>query len=197
MRPLDVSMMLETLSLEPPNQTSASRKTSSAWTAERLVVEQHVYVARLVARLLGWPSDVDDVVQEVFLAATKNLPRFREEAKVETWLGRIAINAVRTHQRKVTLGLGLLKKVMAWTREANPKPSLAEQDEAAQSVRRSVQRLGQKDRELMVLHYLEERSVDEITELLGIKKNAVEVRLTRARAKLKTLLTEQGMDHAG
>jgi len=49
----------------------------------------------------------------------------------------------------------------------------------------------------MVLHYLEERSVDEITELLGIKKNAVEVRLTRARAKLKTLLTEQGMDHAG
>ena len=67
---------------------------------ESLVSLYQGRIARLAYRLLGWSGDVDDVVQEVFLAALRNAGSFRGEASLWTWLTRITLNRCRTHQRR-------------------------------------------------------------------------------------------------
>ena len=55
-------------------------------------------ITRLANRLLAWPGDVDDVVQNVFLAAFLNLKKFRSQCSLTTWLFTITINKCRTHR---------------------------------------------------------------------------------------------------
>src|SRR5687767_15254679 len=78
------------------------------------VVEQHqANVARLARRLLGWTganNDVDDVVQDVFLAVLKGLPRFRGHSTLSTWITRITINACRSHRRRRIVRLAFLDR---------------------------------------------------------------------------------------
>src|SRR5436853_632286 len=156
---------------------------------EAVVAMHRPRIARLVYRLLGWPADVDDMVQEVFLAALLKCRKFRGESALATWLTVIALNKCRTHRR------GLLSR---WRtlRRASRRPvklesaadAAAMADDTLAQVREAIARLAARDREVIVLHYLEDRGVSEMTELLRIKQNAVEVRLHRARQRLKKLL---------
>ena len=63
---------------------------------EQLVKNYQSYVSVLVYRLLGWSPDVEDTVQEVFLAAFNNLRKFRGQSGVKTWLTMIAVNKSKT-----------------------------------------------------------------------------------------------------
>ncbi len=157
---------------------------------DRLVGAEHRRVTRLVARLLGWHGSVDDVVQEVFLAAWRNLPRFHGDCDLPTWLRRIAINKCHSRQRKWTVRLRWLRQegqnhVSAM---ADPADRAAIDRETRGQVRRSIGRLPPKDREVIVLHYLEEQSLDAIAALLSVRRNTIEVRLHRARSRLKEML---------
>ena len=147
-------------------------------------------MTRLVARLLGWHGGVDDAVQEVFLAAWRNLPRFRGDCDLPTWLRRIAINQCRSRQRKWTVRLRWLRRegqnhVSA---VADPADRPAIDRETRGQVRRSIGRLPPSYREVIVLHYLEEQSLDAIAALLNVRRNTIEVRLHRARSRLKEML---------
>jgi len=156
---------------------------------EAIVAIHRPRITRLVYRLLGWPADLDDVVQEVFLAALTQCRKFRGESALATWLTVIALNKCRTHRR------GLLSR---WRtlRRASRRPvqlqsaadAAAVQDDTLAKVREAIQKLASRDREVIVLHYLEDRRVVEMSELLKIRTNAVEVRLHRARQRLKKLL---------
>jgi RNA polymerase sigma factor (sigma-70 family) len=151
-------------------------------------VEQHqASVARLARRLLGWPQDVDDVVQDVFLAAWKALPRFRGQSRVATWLTRITINKCRSHRRRQFLRLQWLMSPVA--RQVVSGGASADQDvmdqEKSEQIRRVVRALPTRYREVVVLRYLEEMPVDSIGQVLGLARNTVEVRLHRARERLR------------
>ena len=63
-------------------------------------------------------------------------------------------------------------------------------DETCQAVRLAVQKLPSRSREVVVLHYLDGIGIDEIATILGLSRNAVEVRLHRARNRLRHLLAE-------
>src|SRR5258706_13850898 len=65
-------------------------------------------VARLAHRLLGWSPEVEDVVQEVFLAALKNATRFRRGSSLTTWLTTITLNKCRSQRRGFLVRLRLL-----------------------------------------------------------------------------------------
>src|ERR1041384_7299335 len=63
-------------------------------------------IARLVRRLLGWQAaDADDITQEVFVQVFLKRKSFRGESSLKTWLMRIAINRVRSFQRRRTFGI--------------------------------------------------------------------------------------------
>lgn len=158
-------------------------------TFEEIVEQQQANVARLARRLLGWSGathDVDDVVQDVFLAVLKGLPRFRGQSSMSTWITRITINVCRAHRRKRLLRRALYDRWIGQAPTAHePPPPADEQDETRRRVRQAVARLPGRYREVVVLRYLQGMNVDEMADVLGLTRGAIEVRLHRARAMLK------------
>ena len=162
---------------------------ASRLSFEQLVALHAPRIRRLAFRLLGWRGDVDDVVQDVFLAALDRMHRFRGDAKVATWLTSITLNRCRSHRRRQLLRMRFLTRTPTprFSHAADQQPM---RDETSAHVRRAVQSLPPKDREVIVLFYLEGQSAAQIAELLDISRGAAEVRLHRARARLKKLLAE-------
>ena len=149
----------------------------------QLVVRHQDRVTRLAYRLLGWQGEVEDVVQDVFVAVLRNLPGFRGESQFATWLYRITVNECRRARRK------RLWRMSFWKKTAAP----AERDpvgerEVSEKVREAVRRLPARSRDVVVLRYLEDLPISEIGRILGLKPNAVEVRLSRARRQLQAAL---------
>ncbi len=153
-----------------------------------LVAAYQQPISRLVHRLLAWPHDADDVAQEVFLAAFKQIHRFRRQSNIRTWLTAIAIKRCRTHQKKYWVRWRWLRRLMP-TENNNAPDQSAIQHETAARVRQAVQQLLPNDREVIVLYYLEQMSVSQMAQLLHASPNAIDVRLHRARQRLKDRLS--------
>jgi len=155
------------------------------------IVEQHAAaVAALANRLLGWPGDVDDVVQEVFVAAFLGLKKFRGESRLRTWLFTITVNKCRSFRfrRLRRLRCVAVEEAAALESQDRSGEIVALDQETLARVRRAIRTLPQKYREIIVLRYLQGLEVSEIRELLGITDNATQVRLNRARKRLKEQL---------
>jgi RNA polymerase sigma-70 factor (ECF subfamily) len=157
---------------------------------EAVVARYHTRVHRLAYRLLGWSGDADDVVQDVFLAALSNAARFRRRADLGTWLTTITLNKCRSHRRGL---LARLRGLAGWgasrsEREAPAADARPSADDAFDRVRAALLQLKPREREVIVLHYLEETPVDRMAPVLGLTRGAVEVRLHRARARLRAVL---------
>lgn len=145
-----------------------------------LVAVHQQRIAALAYRLLGWRGDVEDVVQDVFLAALCKLPEFRGECRMSTWLYRITVNRCRRRPRV----LGRLRPRALGPHAAASPTQDAQQRETHAEVREAVRRLRPREREVVVLRYLEELPIDQIGQVLNLSRNAVEVRLSRARQRL-------------
>ncbi|MBN2022548.1 MAG: sigma-70 family RNA polymerase sigma factor [Pirellulales bacterium] len=152
---------------------------------DQIVADHQDRIARLVGRLLDGADGVEDVVQDVFLAAFVHLGRFRGDAKLSTWLTRIAVNRCRSRRRRGRL----VRQWLPWLAKAavaRDEPVAA--DETHEEIRRAVGRLPDKYREPIVLRYFEDLSAVEIAEILGVGQAAVEARLSRARRRLREVL---------
>lgn len=155
------------------------------------IVEQHsAEIAALANRLLGWPGDVDDVVQEVFIAVFLGLKRFRGECRLRTWLFTITVNKCRRHRfhRLCRLRPVAIENVQELESRDRSGDQAAMDREIFARVRRAVLALPQKHREIVALRYLQGLETEEICQLLGITANAMQVRLNRARQRLKEQL---------
>jgi len=158
---------------------------------DEIVRQNQAWIARLAYRLLGWPDDVEDVVQEIFLKVLKNLANFRGQSSVETWLTSITVNTCRSWKRKRLLRWNSLKRLYQRTSEPSPvNPEPIADRETFEKIRRIVQKLPTQYREVMVLRYLEELPMAQIAGILGFNRNTVNVRLNRARAMLKERLAD-------
>jgi RNA polymerase sigma factor (sigma-70 family) len=157
---------------------------------DRIVERYSPDVGALANRLLGWPGEVEDVSQEVFLAAYLGLKRFRCECSLKSWLFTITINKCRSHRRKQLLHLRISSRAAdkppVQTAHENPADT-----ETFNRVRNAVAALPTRYREPVVLRYLQELPTDEIAQILGISQNALHVRLSRARKHLKGNLNSQ------
>ena len=180
----------------PPAVTSddadqlAKAAVGDAAAFDGLVRTHQERITRLVHRLLGWSNDVDDVVQDVFVDVLCNLSRFDGRSNVLTWITRIAINRCRSHQRRQWLRLRFLRKFPLPRGEGRGEGELdqLETQETIQQVHQAIQQLNGRDREIIVLRYLEELPVETIAGMLGAMRGAIDVRLSRARRRLETIL---------
>jgi RNA polymerase sigma-70 factor (ECF subfamily) len=143
-------------------------------------------VSGLASRLLGWDSEVEDVVQDVFLAAFMGLKKFRFKCSVKTWLFGITINKCRSYKYRRAVHRKLLLKAQAIKAASEKKRGREEKHE---QVRQAVRRLPVKYREAVVLKYLQGLSTKEIIEVLGVTESAFHTRLSRARERLEKELT--------
>ena len=148
-------------------------------------------IASLANRLLGWPGDVDDICQEVFLATYLGLKKFRHQSSLKTWLFKITINKCRTHRRRRILHLGFFKRFVNENNDLLDAPRIiVDDDHQSIRIRNAVRSLPAKYREPVILKYLNEMPTERISELLGITNNALHVQLNRARNMLKDQLTD-------
>ncbi|MHC4620432.1 MAG: RNA polymerase sigma factor [Planctomycetota bacterium] len=159
---------------------------------ERIVQEHSPDVAALANRLLGWPGDVEDILQNIFLAAFLGLKKFRGQCSLKTWLFTITINECRNYRYRQMLRLRPFSRAgeRASHSSAPAADGTAAKRETFEQVRRAVKALPAKYREPVVLKYLQQLASDEITQILGISEGTLHVRLSRARKKLKETLAE-------
>lgn len=158
---------------------------------DEIVAEQQQRVTGLAYRLLGWKADVEDVVQEVFLAVFGHLGRFRFESSLNTWITTITVNKCRSWRRKHLLKIKLLQYEAQKPVLAVPRADQGMVDaETSSRVRQTLSNLPGRYREVVILHYLEGIEISEIAKVLNLTRNAVDVRLSRARAQLKAKLAD-------
>lgn len=161
---------------------------------DRLVERETPALRRLVYRLLGWEADVDDVVQEVLIAAWAKIDSYRGDSLVATWLSAIAIRQCRKVIRRKQLWRNAheyLRPLGFTAREADAESSLEAmetEDKQKRLIQLAIKKLPQNQREVLVLVYLESNSLTATAELLGIKKNTAEKRISRAKENLREML---------
>ena len=161
--------------------------------------ERSVYV--MVLSLLQNDADAEDASQEAFLKAFRNLAKFRSESKFSTWLISIALNEARSKLRQkkarkiesLDSGSEVDGHVSpAILRDWREVPSEAlERMEVRRMIQLAIADLPGIYREIFLLRDVEELSVNESAEALGISITAVKVRLHRARIMLQKTLAPQ------
>jgi RNA polymerase sigma-70 factor (ECF subfamily) len=161
--------------------------------------ERSVYIMAL--SLLHNEADAEDAAQEAFLKAFRNLARFRGEAKFSTWLVSIALNEARSRLRsKKGLKIESLDEPpegpghvsRALLRDWREIPSeVLERQEFRLLLQQAVTDLPLIYREIFLLRDVEELSVNESAEVLGITVASAKVRLHRARIMLQKRLVPQ------
>lgn len=152
-------------------------------------------VERWVRRLAGPSADVEDLVHDVFVVALRRRAEFRGEAKVSTWLFRIAQLVVRKRRwtRRLRGFLDLLHRAEADVL-APPSPTpleLVEQRQQCARLYAALDRLPDKYRTAVILCDIEGLPAEEAGQLLGLTANAVWVRVHRARGMLLEQLTSR------
>ena len=150
--------------------------------AFELLVRRHGTPAyRVALRMLGNPTDAEDVTQDSFLQAWQALPTLRDRRLFSTWLYRIVtnrcLNAIRSRRATEVLP----NEIEDETRRPN---HVAEARRQLQALRRAIMRLTPEQRAPFVLRELEGLSYEEIAEVLGTTVPAVKGRLHRARLAL-------------
>jgi RNA polymerase sigma-70 factor (ECF subfamily) len=149
--------------------------------------------------MLGREEDARDATQETFLAAFRNLRGFRGDAKVSSWLHRIAVNQCITRQRRAKVrGETALEdeaernaSVFALPIDASPARS-AEAIERSQAVRRAVGSLPPDLRQVVVMKEFEELTFQQIADALEIPLSTVKSRLYTALRQLQMRLQKFG-----
>jgi RNA polymerase sigma-70 factor (ECF subfamily) len=161
--------------------------------------ERTVYVMALA--LLKNEADAEDVAQEAFLKAFRNLKSFRSESKFSTWLISITLNEARSRLRRKNAvpmesleesadGEGHVSPALLRDWREIPSETL-ERLEVRQLLQQAVADIPLIYRETFLLRDIEELSVNETAEALGISVASVKVRLHRARMMLQQRLAPQ------
>lgn len=124
-------------------------------------------------------SEAEDITQDVFVAMLKKMP-FKSEEHLKAWLIRVAIN------KSINYLKSSRKKVLSLDENIDVEAKHSETDEIEE-----LQELPEFDRSVIYLYYYEGYSIKEIAKITGKSANSINIRLFRAREKLKTLLEER------
>jgi RNA polymerase sigma-70 factor (ECF subfamily) len=159
-----------------------------------LIMKRHNQRLHRVARaVLGDDAEAEDVVQDAYLRAFQHLSEFRGEARLSTWLTRIALNEAlgRRRRRHAAESTG----VESMTAPAGPPESDPERAVALAEIRtlleRAVDTLPERYRIVFMMRDVEEFSTEETALLLGLRTETVKTRLHRARRLLREALRDE------
>ena len=164
--------------------------------AFRALVDRHSRaVYRLAHRMTGSAQDAEDVVQETFLKAYRQLSRFESRANFSTWLHRIAVNCsidlirARPHRESGhdAADLDQFTTDDGVQRQATPE-RLMLSTEVQDRVTGAMSGLSAMERAAFALRHFEGQSIDEISRALGLKTNATKHSIFRAVKKMRAAL---------
>ena len=154
-----------------------------------LMREYYPFVYTIVIGIVDNPHDVEEVVQDTFFNAYRGLTQLEDAVKFKSWLAEIARNCVRQwlrKQRGKTISLDKVSEDILQT-EDSPDKQLIRQEQR-ELIRRTMETLPKKDRDIAHAFYLEGASYNELTSTHGLSDKAISFRLSRARQRLSKRL---------
>ena len=160
--------------------------------AYELLVARYTAPAHRAAVLLGAGADADDVVQEAFVKAYRQIARYRGESGFRPWLLAIVANETRNLHRSRRRRDGLVLRAAARVGPELPAPDPAESAVAGERRRLlldQIRRLDQRDREVLTCRFLLDLSEAETAVTLDLPKGTVKSRTARALGKLRARMT--------
>jgi len=187
------TILIAMIQSEPPLRPDGPAQTLKIdWQA---VLARHgQWLRTVVYARVGEPQAVDEVMQEVSLAAVRQRSPIADPGKIAPWLYRLAVTQSLLYRRKQGRRRKLTERYAQRfmptgqdTRELDPLGWLLA-DERRRLVRTALERLPTRDAEILLLKYTEDWSYRELADHLGISQSAVQARLHRARNKLRNEL---------
>jgi RNA polymerase sigma-70 factor (ECF subfamily) len=183
-------------------QTVDLNKESDRETVQRILAGETTLFGDLVDRhkksvygivsgMVDRPDEVDDLVQDIFVAAYKAIGRFRGDSKFSTWLHAIAVNTTLRHMQRMKIRRTFSlddperEEYRSLRGDALSPDRAHEKAEREREIRGAVKSLPDKQRVVVVLHYFEGLSCQEIAETLGCSVGTVWSRLHYACRVLK------------
>ena len=154
-----------------------------------LMRSYHAFVYAIVIGIVDNSHDAEEVVQDAFLNAYQGLRQLEDTTKFKSWLAEITRNCARQwlrKQRGETVSLDEVSEEMLQT-EDSPDERVVQQEQR-ELIRRTMETLPQKDRDIARAFYLEGASYDELTSTHGLSYNAIALRLFRVKRQLSKRL---------
>ena len=203
--------------LQTPTRVNASQSPKSATEAEAIRLAQagdaaafeHLYqlhsrrVYALCLRMVGNPSDAEDLMQEAFLQLFRKIGTFRGESAFSTWLHRMTVNVVLMRLRKKTLPAASLEETTEPDEETGgPRKDIGAPDLRLSgavdrvNLERSIEKLPPGYRTVFVLHDVQGFEHNEIAGIMGCSVGNSKSQLHKARTRLRELLQEDLRDQA-
>jgi RNA polymerase sigma-70 factor (ECF subfamily) len=172
-------------------ERARGRDPAALW----LIIKRHNQQLYRVARaVLDNDSEAEDAIQDTYIRALTHLSDFRGDARLSTWLTRIALNEAlgRRRQRRSTVDLQALAGTTApfSIQGENPEEATA-LAEIRRLLEHAVDGLPEPFRIVFVMRDVEEMSIEETALLLGLRQQTVSTRLHRARKLLRQALQDK------
>ncbi len=195
-----------------PSETSAARSPKTVTEAEAIRLAQagdagafeFLYglhsrrVYALCLRMVGNPSDAEDLMQEAFLQLFRKIGTFRGESAFSTWLHRMTVNVVLMRLRKKSLPAASLEEMTEPDEEiGGPRKDIGAPDLRLSgavdrvNLERSVEKLPPGYRTVFVLHDVQGFEHNEIAGIMGCSVGNSKSQLHKARTRLRELLQEE------
>ena len=162
----------------------------------QLVQRYETMVRTMVARLIKDEQSVDEVAHQVFIQAYEKLDKFEGRSKFSTWLGQIALNKGRDFLRRRRVERERFVDSEIAVPLASHTPGPMQEASACQDcglLQRALAGLNEKDRNVIIMRYMNEYDFGTIAGLVQSTPDAVKVRSFRATAKLRQELNRMGV----
>jgi RNA polymerase sigma-70 factor (ECF subfamily) len=187
------------LSAESELIVRAVRKDDAAVRAIIQTHNRRLY--RLARSVVRDDSEAEDVLQEAYFRAFSALAEFRRDSSLSTWLSRIVLNeALQRVRRRTELPVAPADPTPPPTAQVIPFPlsgnqptdpeSAMAQRQLCQLLERAIDELPEEFRTVLVARVIEDMSIEETADLLGLRPETVKTRLHRARRLLKEALAD-------
>jgi RNA polymerase sigma factor (sigma-70 family) len=156
------------------------------------IVERHKDKAfNLALKICGNSEEAEEIAQDSFLKAFRSISGFRMKSSFATWLYRIVYNTAISHVRSRKQRILSLEDFPADA--ADFLSTGSSEEEAEKEYRKSLvnfalQKISEEDRGLITLYYYDDMDAEEISEITGISKSNLKVRLFRARQKMHEII---------
>jgi RNA polymerase sigma-70 factor, ECF subfamily len=154
-----------------------------------LIQEHQGLIHKICIMYENDPDVRNDLFQEIVLQLWKSFPTFRGEAKITTWMYRIALNTAISGYRRQTRYVKT-EDLQEFHFNISENYSGDEREEDFQKLQWAIRQLSEIER-AMIMMALEEIPYEEIAETIGITQNNVRVRMNRIREKLRKLMCNQ------
>lgn len=178
------------------DETLAKKSLKDIDCFETLINRYEEKLKNYILRISNFSyEETEEILQEVFIKAWKNLREFDQSLKFSSWIYRIAHNQTissfrkhesRGHNKKISLDNALFDIVS----EELDIPEKLDRKKRSQLVRETIKSLSKPYREVLVLKYLEDKSYEEISDILKKPTGTVATRLNRAKEAFKKSYTE-------